>query len=111
MNLIIVIATGLTFGLLLGASIFFEKKEPYKVEIMIASTIRSTLVALLTGFSLTVHSSWYAGTGLGLMYGFLFGLVVFLAKGGVKSKDAPYVVLGASISGGLAGLIIVNFAF
>jgi hypothetical protein len=61
--------------------------------------------------NLNVGSSWFAGSGLGLMYGFLSGLVVFLAKGGFESKDAPYVVLGASISGGLAGLIIVTFAF
>jgi hypothetical protein len=111
MNLVIVIGTGLAFGALLGASIFFEKREPYKVEILIASTIRSILVALLTGFSLSSHSSWYAGAGSGLIYGFLFGLVIFLAKGGFKSKDAPYVVLGASISGGLAGLVIVNYGF
>jgi hypothetical protein len=111
MNLVIVIGTGLVFGLLLGASIFFEPREPYKIEIMFASTIRSTLVALLTGFSLSSHSSWYGGAGFGLLYGFAFGLVVFLAKGGFKSKDAPYVVPGSTLSGGLIGLIIVNYGF
>lgn len=111
MNLIIVIITGFTIGLLLGASIYFEPKEPYKFEIMIASTIRNILVALITGFSLSSDSSWYSGVGLGLLYGFAFGLVVFLAKGGFKSKDAPYVVLGATFAGGLTGLIIVNYGF
>lgn len=111
MNFMIVIATGGIIGLLLGASIFFEPKEPYKLEIMIASTIRNTLVALLTGYSLASQSSWYSGLGMGLLYGFAFGLVVFLAKGGFKSKDAPYVVPGAAVAGGLAGLIIVNYAF
>jgi hypothetical protein len=111
MNLIVVLSTGCIIGLLLGASIFFEPKEPYKSEIMVASTIRSTLVSLLTGFSLSSQSSWYAGIGFGLLYGFAFGLVVFLAKGGFKSKEAPYVVPGAAIAGGLAGLIIVNYGF
>lgn len=111
MNLVIVLGTGFAMGLLLGASIFFEPKEPYKVEIMFASMIRSTLVALLTGFSLSPQSSWYAGAGFGLLYGFAFGLVVFLAKGGFKSKDAPYVIPGSTLSGCLVGLIIVNYGF
>ncbi len=83
MDLTIVLGTGFAIGLLLGASIFFEAKEPYKLEIMIASTIRSMLVALLTGFSLSSQSSWLAGAGLGMLYGCAAGLVVFLAKGGV----------------------------
>ncbi len=111
MNLMIVIATGFTIGILLGASIFFEPKEPYKLEIMIASTIRNILVALLIGFSLSAKSSWYSGVGYGLLYGFAFGLVVFLAKGGFKSKDAPYVIPGSAIAGALIGLIIVNYGF
>ena len=111
MNLLIVLLAGLGLGLLIGGSIFFEPKEPYKIEIMIASTLRSILVALITGLSLNAGSSWMAGTGYGLLYGFSFGLVVFLAKGGFKSKDAPFVVLGSSISGGIAGIIIVNYAF
>lgn len=111
MNLATVIVTGSIIGLLLGASIFFEPKEPYKLEIMFASTIRSLLVALLTGFSLSSQSSWHAGAGFGLLYGFAFGLVVFLAKGGFKSKDAPYVVPMSTVSGGLIGLITVNYAF
>jgi len=111
MNLTVVIATGFSIGLFLGASIFFEPREPYKFEIMIASTIRNVLVALLTGFSLSSQSSWYSGVGLGLLYGFAFGLVVSLAKGGFKSKDAPYVVPGSAVAGGLAGLLVVNYGF
>ena len=111
MNFFIVLLTGLGLGLLVGGSIFFEPKEPYKLEIMIASTLRSILVALITGLSLNAGSSWMAGTGYGLLYGFGFGLVIFLAKGGFKSKDAPFVVLRSSISGGIAGIIIVNYAF
>ncbi len=107
----IILAVGIGIGLLIGGSIFFEPREPYKVEIMIASTIRSTLVALLTGFSVSALSSWYAGAGWGLLYGFLSGLMIFFAKGGFKSKDAPFVVLGATVTGGITGLLIVNYAF
>ena len=111
MNLIIVIATGLIIGLLLGGSIYFEPREPYKLEILLASTVRNILVALLTGFSLSSTSPWYTGAGWGLLYGFAFGIVVFLAKGGFRSKDTPYIIPGATLAGGISGLIIVNFGF
>jgi hypothetical protein len=111
MNVTVVLLAGGTIGLLTGASIFFEPREPYKLEIMIASTIRSTLVGVLTGFSLSSTSPWYSGVLWGLLYGFASGLVVFLAKGGFKGKDAPYVVPGAAVAGAIAGLIIVNYGF
>jgi hypothetical protein len=111
MNLIVVLAVSALIGALLGALIFFEPKEPYKVEIVIASTFRNSLVGLLIGFSLNIDSSWLSGVGYGLLYGLVSGLMVFFAKGGFKSKDTPYVILGATITGGLMGLILVNYAF
>lgn len=111
MNLFVVLTVGIGVGVLIGLGIFFEPNEPYKVEIFFASTIRNALVALLIGLSLNAGSSWLQGTGFGLLYGFLFGMVVFLAKGGFKAKDAPYVLPAATVSGGLVGLILVNFAF
>jgi hypothetical protein len=112
MNLIIVLTVSAIIGGLLGALIFFEPKEPYKIQVVIASTIRNTLVGLLIGFSLNIKSSWLIGVGYGLVYGLLSGLMVFFAQGGFKSKDAPYfIILGTTITGGLTGLILVNFAF
>ena len=111
MKLIVVLIVSALIGGLLGALIFFEPKEPYKVEIVIASIFRNTLVGLLIGFSLSINSSWMSGVGFGLLYGFISGLMVFFAKGGFKSKDTPYVILGATITGGLTGLILVNYAF
>src|SRR5690242_6724690 len=99
MNITAVLLAGGAIGLLTGAGIFFEPREPYKLEIMIASTIRSILVAILIGFSLTPGSRWYSGVLWGFLYGFATGLVVFLAKGGFKSKEAPYVVPGAAVAG------------
>jgi len=98
-------------GVLTGVGIFFEPNEPYKKEIFAASTIRNMLVALLTGFSLNAQSTWYSGAGMGMAYGFAFGLVIFLAKGAFKSKDAPFVMAASMVSGILIGLIVVTYAF
>jgi hypothetical protein len=47
---------------------------------------------------------------IGALYGFAFSLVVYLAKGGPKSGDAPYVIPSGIIKGGLIGLFIVLWA-
>ncbi len=109
MNLPIVLLIGAGIGALIGAMIFFEKKEPYKLEIVIASIFRNALVALLVRLSVQPGSSWLACAGFGLLYGFWTGLVVFMAKGGLKSHDAPFVVPGATVVGGLTGLAIAFF--
>jgi len=106
----IVIGVGALVGLLLGLGILFEPKEPFKMEIVLASTLRNVLVAMLTGMSLSAKSSALAGTGYGLVYGFAFGLVIFLAKGAFRSGSAPYVIPGATFAGGLSGLIIAVYA-
>ena len=69
------------------------------------------MAGLLIGFSLNVNSPWLSGVGFGLLYGLTSGLMVFFARGGLESKDTPYVILGATITGGLTGLILVNYAF
>jgi tetrahydromethanopterin S-methyltransferase subunit E len=46
----------------------------------------------------------------GALYGFAFGLVIYLAKGGPKSGDASYVIPSGIITGGLIGLFIVMWA-
>jgi len=46
-----------------------------------------------------------------LLYGLAFALVIFLAKGGFKSMDAPYVVPSGVILGVVTGLLLVKFAF
>ncbi|MBI3872763.1 MAG: hypothetical protein HY304_06780 [candidate division Zixibacteria bacterium] len=59
-----------------ASMIFFEKREPYKLEIVLASTFRNAIVALLVGLSARAGSSWLVHAGLGLLYGFWTGLVV-----------------------------------
>ena len=71
------------------------------------------LIAFLAMFVglLGPGSSWLRGAGFGMLYGFAFGLVIFLAKGAFKSKDAPYVVPMSIVTGLITGVLLANFAF
>ena len=88
MNVPLVIVIGGIAGFLGGIGIFFEPKEPYKVEILFAAILKGILVSVITALSLPTQSRWWQAAGFGLLYGFAFALVIFLAKGGFKSKDA-----------------------
>jgi hypothetical protein len=110
MNFLAVVIIGAVLGALDGVGIFFEPKEPYKWQILFAATLKGILVALLTGFSLTVATRWWSGMGTGALYGLAFSLVIYLAKGGPKSGDAPYVIPSGIITGGLIGFFIVIWA-
>jgi hypothetical protein len=111
MNLTVVLIIGGAIGALDGVGIFFAPDEPFKTEIFVAAILKGILVALLTALSLMRGSAWWQGALYGLLYGFAFALVIFLAKGGFKSKDAPYVVPSGVILGTVIGLLLVNFAF
>src|ERR1700738_3185744 len=111
MNLTLVILIGAVMGALNGVGIFFEPREPYKVEILLAATLKGILSSLLTALSLGGRSPWWHGAGYGALYGFAFGLVIFLAKGAFKSKDAPYVVPTSIVTGLITGVLLANFAF
>ena len=110
MNFVAVVLIGVVLGALDGVGIFFEPKEPYKWQIFFAATLKGALVALLTGFSLAATTRWYAAMATGALYGLAFSLVVYLAKGGPQSGDAPYVIPSGIISGGLIGLLLLLFA-
>jgi hypothetical protein len=110
MNISVVIFIGAIMGGLNGIGIFFEPREPYKFEILLAATLKGVL-SLLTSFSLGPGSSWLRGAGFGMLYGFAFGLVIFLAKGAFKSKDAPYVVPTSIVTGLITGVLLVKLAF
>jgi hypothetical protein len=102
-----IIMIGAAFGALDGVGIFFEPKEPYKWHILFAATLKGILVALLTDFSLAAGARWWMAMTLGGLYGLAFGLVIYLAKGGSKSGDAPYVVPSGIITGALIGLVLI----
>src|SRR5262249_29994741 len=111
MNVLTIVLIGALLGGLDGAGIFFEPKEPYKWQILCAAILKGVLVALLTGFSLAATTRWWSAMAIGALYGFAFGLVIYLAKGGPKSGDAPYVIPSGIITGGLIGLFIGMWAF
>ena len=110
MSLPIVILIGAVLGCLGGAGIFFEPREPYKWQILCAATLKGVLIALLTGFSIAPTTRWWSAMAIGALYGCAFGLVIYLAKGGPKSGDAPYVIPSGIITGALTGLFIVMWA-
>ena len=107
MNFPVVAAIGVVLGAFDGVGIFFEPREPYKWQIFFAATLKGVLVALLTGFSLTATTRWWFAIVTGALYGLAFSVVIYLAKGGPKSSDAPYVIPSGIITGGLIGLFIV----
>jgi hypothetical protein len=109
-NFLVVVIIGAVLGGLDGVGIFFEPKEPYKWQILFAATLKGVLVALLAGFSLAATTRWWSGMVTGALYGLAFSLVIYLAKGGPKSGDAPYVIPSGIITGGLIGLFIVVWA-
>lgn len=110
MNFLVVIIIGAVLGFLDGVGIFFEPKEPYKWQILCAATLKGVMVALLTGFSLAASTRWWSAIATGTLYGFAFSLVIYLAKGGPKSGDAPYVIPSGIVTGGLIGLFILIWA-
>ena len=110
MNLPTVIMIGAVLGSLEAATIFFEPREPYKWQILCAATLGGVLVALLTAFSVTASTRWWYAMVIGGFYGFAFALVVYLAKGGPKSGDAPYVIPSGVIRGAITGLLVVMWA-
>ena len=111
MNLAAVLIIGAVVGAVEGGSVFFAQEEPYKTEILLAATLKGVLVSLLTGLSLSSHSRWWHGAALGSLYGMVFALVVFLAKGGIRGKDAPYVVPSGLVTGGIIGVLIVILTY
>jgi hypothetical protein len=111
MNTTIVLLVGAIVGALDGVGIFFAPGEPYKWEILFAAILKGMLVSLMTGLSLNHRGSWLRGAGFGMLYGFAFALVVFLAKGGFKSMDAPYVVPSGVVMGLITGVLVWKFAF
>jgi hypothetical protein len=111
MNLPVVLLIGAILGALSGVGVFFEPREAYKIEIMLAATLKGALISLLTALSLGNTAPWSRGACFGAMYGFAFGVVIFLAKGGFKSKDAPYVVPSSVIVGLIGGVLVARIGF
>ena len=111
MKFLTVLLIGAALGAIDGGGVFFAPGEPYPTEIFAAAILKGMLVALMIAFSLRERRSLISGAGFGLLYGIAFALVVFLAKGGMRSMDAPYVVPSGAVFGMIAGLLLVKLGF
>src|SRR3954469_23659794 len=111
MKTITVLLIGAVIGALDGVGIFFAPGERYRWEILFAAILKGALVSLISAYALTSRRSWQRGAGFGMLYGFAFGVVVFLAKGGFKSMDAPYVVPAGIVMGLVTGFLVWKFGF
>ena len=109
MKLLTIVLIGAVVGAIDGGGIFFAPGEPYPMEIFAAAILKGMLVALLIAFSLREQRSLVRGASFGLLYGCTLALVVFLAKGGVRSMDAPYVVPSGALFGVITGLILAKW--
>jgi hypothetical protein len=107
----IVLLIGVLIGALDGIGIFFAPGEPYQLEIFLAAILKGALVSLLVAHTLGTRRPWTHGLAYGLLYGAALALVVFMAKGGFRSMDAPYVVPAGLIMGALTGLLVARFGF
>ena len=98
-----VIVAGATVGFLESFTIWFVPEEPYQSFIVAAGTIKGVLTALLINTLVNRESSLIHALGTGLLFGLLSSAVVFLAKGGWVSWEAPFVVLFGAVGGLILG--------
>ncbi len=94
---------GAVIGFLETFSIWFVPEEPYASFIVAAGTLKGGLAALLIARWVNGSSSIGKALGTGASVGVMMALVVYLAKGGWVSSDAPFVVPSGAVSGLLIG--------
>jgi hypothetical protein len=107
----LVIGIGAVLGLLGASGIYFDPRTPGKRFIVLAGTLRGALVALLTGLSMHSDSGWVDGSGLGLLYGTLFGVMICLSKGPAAWQHVKFIVPTSAVTGALSGALIAWCAF
>ena len=110
MKIKVSIIIGLIIGALDGVGIFFAPGEPYKMQIFFAATLNGILVSIITARSLNQKSNWSQGLFYGILYGFLFAITLFLAKGGFASMNAPFVVPSGIVMGAITGVLNWKFS-
>jgi hypothetical protein len=106
MSLISAILLAAAIHAVMASPIFWVKEEPYKLQVLLASTLRGGLVGLLIAFTIQPGSAWWSGLGYGVLYGLLTGLVVWLASGGWASKGKPFILISSVVTGGITGAIL-----
>jgi hypothetical protein len=51
---------------------------------------------------------WVDGSGLGLLYGTLFGVMICLSKGSAAWQHAKFIVPTSAVTGALSGALIAG---
>ncbi len=90
----------------MASPIFWVKEEPYKLQVLLASTLRGGTVGLLVAFTIQPECAWFCGLGYGVLYGLLTGLVVWLACGGWASKSKPFILISSVVTGAITGAVL-----
>ncbi len=104
-----IVFAGMAVGFLESFSIWVVPEEPYQNFIVVAGTLKGVLTALLITTMVDQHSSLGKAIGVGILFGFLISGMVFLAKGGWVSWDAPFVVPSGVVGGLMLGPIVRRF--
>ena len=106
MHLAISLLIGAIIGALNGISIFFVKEEVYKIEVFLATTLRNAMVGQLVFYALEPDDKWWYALVYGGSFGFVLGLVVFLAGGGFKNRHQIMVLPMSLFTGMLIGILV-----
>jgi len=101
-----IVIAGAVAGFLETFTIWWVPEEPYPNFIIAAGVLNGALVALLIASFITRTTGIGKSLGVGALIGLLMATVIFLAKGGWVSMDAPFVVPFGTLSGLLLGAIV-----
>ena len=101
-----VAAAGAVVGCLGAIGIYWAPDEPYKHWIVAAGLMNGMVTALLMTVFIRSRSSIGAALLSGALCGLATATVVFLAKGGWGSWDAPYVVPTGVVEGLILGAVV-----
>jgi hypothetical protein len=97
---------GAAVGFLGAVGIVFEPAEPYRGFIVVAGTLGGVVLSLLISVVVGRSSSVAGALAWGAFLGLLHSSVIFLAKGGWSSMDAPFVVPTGVVSGLVLGPVV-----
>ena len=101
-----VIAVGASLGFLTAVGVYFDPGEPYPGFVTVAGTLLGVTVALLVTTVVTDATTVLQSIAWGALFGLLPSLMVFFAKGGWTSWDAPFVVPTAFGMGVVLGPVV-----
>ena len=97
---------GAGLGFLGAVGIYFVPGEPYPGFIVAAGVLNGALAALFIAALLPTGCRVIKALLVGGIVGLLMATVVFLAKGGWVSWDAPYVVPSGVVTGVILGAVV-----